>query len=43
MPLAVLTADLAAQRPVPLTEDRVADALVMAMTVPGLYPAGAAR
>jgi len=38
MPLAVLTADLAAQRPVSLTEDRVADALVAAMTVPGLYP-----
>jgi len=37
-PLAVLTADLAAQRPVTLTEDRVADALVAAMTVPGLYP-----
>ncbi|MGH3196966.1 MAG: patatin-like phospholipase family protein [Streptosporangiaceae bacterium] len=38
MPLAVLTADLAAQRPVSLTEDGVADALVAAMTVPGLYP-----
>ena len=38
MPLAVLTADLAAQRAVSLTEDRVADALVAAMTVPGLYP-----
>ncbi len=38
MPLAVLTADLAAQRPVPLTEEGVADALVAAMTVPGLYP-----
>ncbi len=37
MPLTVLTADLAAQRPVPLTEDGVADALVAAMTVPGLY------
>jgi len=37
-PLAVLTADLAAQRPVSLTQDRVADALVAAMTVPGLYP-----
>jgi NTE family protein len=38
MPLAVLTADLAAQRPVSLTEGGVADALVAAMTVPGLYP-----
>ena len=38
MPLAVLTADLSAQRPVSLTEDGVADALVAAMTVPGLYP-----
>jgi NTE family protein len=38
MPLAVLTADLSAQRPVLLTEDGVADALVAAMTVPGLYP-----
>ena len=38
MPLAVLTADLSAQRPVALTEDGVADALVAAMTVPGLYP-----
>ena len=38
VPLAVLTADLAAQRPVSLTQDRVADALVAAMTVPGLYP-----
>jgi len=38
MPLAVLTADLAGQRPVTLTEDSVADALVAAMTVPGLYP-----
>ena len=38
MPLAVLTADLAAQRPVSLTQDGVADALVAAMTVPGLYP-----
>lgn len=38
MPLTVLTADLAAQRPVPLTEDSMADALVAAMTVPGLYP-----
>ncbi len=37
-PLAVLTADLAAQCPVPLTEGGVADALVAAMTVPGLYP-----
>jgi NTE family protein len=38
MPLSVLTADLSAQRPVSLTEDGVADALVAAMTVPGLYP-----
>ena len=38
IPLAVLTADLAGQRPVTLTEDSVADALVAAMTVPGLYP-----
>lgn len=38
MPLTVLTADLAAQRPVSLTEGGVADALVAAMTVPGLYP-----
>ena len=38
MPLTVLTADLSAQRPVALTEDGVADALVAAMTVPGLYP-----
>lgn len=38
MPLAVLTADLAAQRPVSLTEEGVADALVAAMTVPGLHP-----
>ena len=38
MPLAVLAADLAAQRPVSLTEGGVADALVAAMTVPGLYP-----
>jgi predicted acylesterase/phospholipase RssA len=38
MPLSVLTADLSAQRPVLLTEDGVADALVAAMTVPGLYP-----
>jgi NTE family protein len=38
MPLAVLTADLSAQRPVLLTEGGVADALVAAMTVPGLYP-----
>jgi NTE family protein len=38
MPLTVLTADLSAQRPVSLTEDGVADALVAAMTVPGLYP-----
>jgi NTE family protein len=38
MPLAVLTADLSAQRPVSLTEDGVAEALVAAMTVPGLYP-----
>jgi len=37
MPLAVMTADLAAQCPVSLTEDVVADALVAAMTVPGLY------
>jgi NTE family protein len=37
MPLAVMTADLSAQRPVSLTEGRVADALVAAMTVPGLY------
>ena len=36
MPLSVLTADLSAQRPVSLTEDGVADALVAAMTVPGL-------
>jgi NTE family protein len=39
MPLSVLTADLSAQRPVSLTEDVVAEALVAAaMTVPGLYP-----
>jgi NTE family protein len=38
LPLSVLTADLAAQRPVSLTEGGVADALVAAMTVPGLYP-----
>lgn len=38
MPLSVLTADLSAQCPVLLTEDGVADALVAAMTVPGLYP-----
>jgi NTE family protein len=38
MPLSVLTADLSAQRPVSLSEDGVADALVAAMTVPGLYP-----
>jgi len=38
VPLSVLTADLSAQRPVALTEDGVADALVAAMTVPGLYP-----
>jgi predicted acylesterase/phospholipase RssA/CRP-like cAMP-binding protein len=38
MPLSVLTADLSAQRPVSLTEDGVAEALVAAMTVPGLYP-----
>jgi len=38
MPLSVLTADLSAQRPVSLTEDGVADTLVAAMTVPGLYP-----
>jgi NTE family protein len=38
VPLAVLTADLAAQCPVPLTAGGVADALVAAMTVPGLYP-----
>ena len=38
MPPSVLTADLSAQRPVLLTEDGVADALVAAMTVPGLYP-----
>jgi NTE family protein len=38
VPLALLTADLTAQRPVALTEGRVADALVAAMTVPGLYP-----
>ena len=38
MPLSVLTADLSAQCPVALTEDGVADALVAAMTVPGLYP-----
>jgi NTE family protein len=38
MPLSVLAADLSAQRPVSLTEDGVADALVAAMTVPGLYP-----
>ena len=38
MPLTVLTADLSAQCPVALTEDGVADALVAAMTVPGLYP-----
>jgi NTE family protein len=37
IPLSVLTADLSAQRPVPLTEDGVAEALVAAMTVPGLY------
>jgi NTE family protein len=37
MPLSVLTADLSAQRPVPLTAGGVADALVAAMTVPGLY------
>lgn len=37
VPLTVLTADLAAQRPVALTEDEVADALVAAITVPGLY------
>jgi CRP-like cAMP-binding protein len=38
MPLSVLTADLSAQCPVSLTEDGVADALVAAMTMPGLYP-----
>ena len=38
VPLSVLTADLSAQCPVALTEDGVADALVAAMTVPGLYP-----
>ncbi|MBV8945589.1 MAG: cyclic nucleotide-binding domain-containing protein [Solirubrobacterales bacterium] len=38
MPLTVMTADLAAQRPVSLTEGGVADALVSATTVPGLYP-----
>ena len=37
MPLSVLTADLSAQCPVSLIEDGVADALVAAMTVPGLY------
>ncbi|MBV9680864.1 MAG: cyclic nucleotide-binding domain-containing protein, partial [Solirubrobacterales bacterium] len=37
MPLAVMAADLAAQCPVSLTEGRVADALVAATTVPGLY------
>jgi NTE family protein len=37
-PLFVLTADLSAQRPVSLTEGGVADALVAAMTVPGLHP-----
>ncbi len=37
MPLTVMTADLAAQCPVSLTEGVVADALVAATTVPGLY------
>jgi NTE family protein len=38
VPLTVLTADLAAQRPVILTEGLVADALIAATTIPGLYP-----
>jgi NTE family protein len=38
VPLTVLTADLAAQRPVLLTEGLVADALIAATTMPGLYP-----
>jgi NTE family protein len=37
MPLTVMTADLAAQCSVSLTEDKVADALIAAITVPGLY------
>ena len=38
VPLTVLAADLAAQRPAVLDEGSVAPALVTAMTVPGLYP-----
>jgi NTE family protein len=38
IPLTVLAADLASQRPVALTEGLVADALIAATSTPGLYP-----
>ncbi len=38
MPLTVLAADLAGKQPAVLDEGPVAQALVTAMTVPGLYP-----
>ena len=38
IPLVVLTADLAGRRAVPISSGPVAEALVAAMTVPGLYP-----
>jgi NTE family protein len=38
IPLVVVTADLAGRQAVPITTGPVAEALVAAMTVPGLYP-----
>ncbi len=38
IPLVVLTADLAGRRAVPISTGPLAEALVAAMTVPGLYP-----